>query len=110
MDYGTLYTSRYKVLRTAYAAWRKACKGLHGCSDYFPDDYYAFTLSNEAWLEDYALYMALKVANGMKNWVEWERPYRLRDKAALAALLPKTRKRSASGSLYSTSSAPSGRL
>ena len=29
--------------------------------------------------------MALKVANGMKNWVEWERPYRLRDKAALAA-------------------------
>ena len=31
------------------------------------------------------LYMALKVANGMKNWVEWERPYRLRDKAALAA-------------------------
>ena len=87
VDYGTLYTSRYKVLRTAYAAWRKACKGLHGCSDYFPDDYYAFTLSNEAWLEDYALYMALKVANGMKNWVEWERPYRLRDKAALAALL-----------------------
>ena len=55
VDYGTLYTSRYKVLRTAYAAWRKACKGLHGCSDYFPDDYYAFTLSNEAWLEDYAL-------------------------------------------------------
>ena len=85
VDYGTLYTSRYKVLRTAYAAWRKACKGLHGCSDYFPDDYYTFTLSNEAWLEDYALYMALKVANGMKNWVEWERPYRLRDKAALAA-------------------------
>ena len=85
VDYGTLYTSRYKVLRTAYAAWRKACKGLHGCSDYFPDNYYAFTLSNEAWLEDYALYMALKVANGMKNWVEWERPYRLRDKAALAA-------------------------
>ena len=28
VDYGTLYTSRYKVLRTAYAAWRKACKGL----------------------------------------------------------------------------------
>ena len=81
----TLYTSRYKVLRTAYAAWRKACKGLHGCSDYFPDDYYAFTLSNEAWLEDYALYMALKVANGMKNWVEWDAPYRRRDKAVLAA-------------------------
>ena len=43
------------------------------------------TLANEEWLDDYALYMALKVANKMKNWVEWERPYRLRDKAALAA-------------------------
>ena len=27
VDYGTLYTSRYKVLRTAYAAWRKAVQG-----------------------------------------------------------------------------------
>ena len=85
VDYGTLYVSRFKVLRTAYAAWRKQCAGLHGCSYYFPDDYYAFTLANEEWLDDYALYMALKVANGMKNWVEWDKPYRLRDKKALAA-------------------------
>ena len=85
VDYGTLYVSRFKVLRTAYAAWRKQCAGLHGCSYYFPDDYYAFTLANEEWLDDYALYMALKVANSMKNWVEWDKPYRLRDKKALAA-------------------------
>ena len=85
VDYGTLYVSRFKVLRTAYAAWRKQCAGLHGCSYYFPDDYYAFTLANEEWLDDYALYMALKAANGMKNWVEWDKPYRLRDKKALAA-------------------------
>ena len=67
VDYGTLYVSRFKVLRTAYAAWRKQCAGLHGCSYYFPDDYYAFTLANEEWLDDYALYMALKAANGMKK-------------------------------------------
>lgn len=85
VDYGTLYVSRFKVLRTAYAAWRKQCTGLHGCSYYFPDDYYAFILANEEWLDDYALYMALKVANGMKNWVEWDKPYRLRDRKALAA-------------------------
>lgn len=84
VDYGTLYTSRYKLLRTAYAAWLKKCEGVHGCEHYFPDDYYAFTLANEAWLEDYALYMALKTANEMKNWVEWDRPYRLRDPQALA--------------------------
>lgn len=25
VDYGTLYTSRYKILRAAYAAWRRQC-------------------------------------------------------------------------------------
>ncbi|MGN0707863.1 MAG: 4-alpha-glucanotransferase [Faecalibacterium sp.] len=83
VDYGTLYTSRYKVLRAAYAAWRKKCEGLHGCARYLPDDYYAFVLSSRTWLEDYALYMALKVENGMKSWAEWPRPYRLREPHAL---------------------------
>jgi len=63
VDYGTLYVSRFAVLRKAYAAWRSQCAGLHGCTYYYPDDYYAFTLANEDWLDDYALYMALKVAN-----------------------------------------------
>ena len=83
VDYGTLYTSRYKILRAAYAAWCKQWEGLHGCARYYPDAYYAFTLENEDWLEDYALYMALKTANGMKSWTEWPREYRLRDGGAL---------------------------
>ena len=84
VDYGTLYTSRYKVLRAAYAAWREKYAGRFGCAHYYPDDYYAFTLTNESWLNDYAMYMALKTANGMKSWVEWPREYRLRDAGALA--------------------------
>ena len=84
VDYGTLYTSRYKVLRAAYAAWREKYAGRFGCTHYYPDDYYAFTLTNESWLNDYALYMALKTANGMKSWAEWPREYRLRDAGALA--------------------------
>ena len=84
VDYGILYTSRYKVLRAAYAAWREKYAGRFGCAHYYPDDYYAFTLTNESWLNDYALYMALKTANGMKSWAEWPREYRLRDAGALA--------------------------
>ena len=84
VDYGTLYTSRYKVLRAAYAVWREKYAGRFGCAHYYPDDYYAFTLTNESWLNDYALYMALKTANGMKSWAEWPREYRLRDAGALA--------------------------
>ena len=80
-----MYTSRYKILRAAYAAWRRQCEGLHGCAHYYPDAYYAFTLENESWLEDYALYMALKTANQMKSWTEWPRAYRMRDGHALAA-------------------------
>ena len=49
-----------------------------------PRRLYAFTLANDSWLNDYALYMALKTANGMKSWTEWPRDYRLRDAAALA--------------------------
>ena len=85
IDYGTLYTSRYAVLREAYAAWRKQCADKHGCAFYYPDDYYAFTLANEDWLDDYALYMALKTANKMKSWTEWPREYRLREEHALNA-------------------------
>ena len=84
VDYGALYTGRYAVLRKAYAAWRARCAGQHGCAWYYPDEYYAFTLENEAWLEDYALYMALKAANEMHAWTEWPLPYRKRDTAALA--------------------------
>ena len=84
VDYGTLYTSRYKVLRAAYAAWREKYAGHFGCAHYYPDDYYAFILTNESWLNDYAMYMALKTANGMKSWTEWPREYRLRDAGALA--------------------------
>ena len=50
VDYGTLYTSRYKILRAAYAAWRRQCAGRHGCAHYYPDAYYAFTLENEGGL------------------------------------------------------------
>ena len=87
VDYGTLYTSRYKILRAAYAAWRRRyAKGLHGCAHYYPDDYYAFALANDGWLNDYALYMALKTANGMKSWTQWPREYRQRDAAGAGKL------------------------
>lgn len=109
VDYGTLYTSRYKILRAAYAAWRRQCEGLHGCAHYYPDAYYAFTLENESWLEDYALYMALKTANQMKSWTSGP----ARTGCGTAMHWPRsarsTRKRSASGSFCSMSLPSSGR-
>ena len=84
IDYGALYNSRYQLLRAAYGVWVDGCAGQHGCKVYYPDDYYAFTLANEDWLDDYALYMAIKSDQKMKPWTEWPEPYRLRDGEALA--------------------------
>ena len=84
VDYGALYNGRYALLRAAYAAWRASCRGRYGCGMYYPDDYYAFTLASEGWLDDYALYMALKAAYEMKPWTQWPKEYRLRDPEALA--------------------------
>ena len=84
IDYGALYNSRYRLLRAAYGVWVDGCAGQHGCKTYYPDDYYAFTLANEDWLDDYALYMAIKSEQKMKPWTEWPEEYRLRDPQALA--------------------------
>ncbi len=109
VDYGTLYTSRYKVLRTAYAAWREKYAGLHGCAHYYPDDYYAFALANDSWLNDYALYMALKTANGMKSWTEWPRSTACGTPPRWQSSQQSRKRRSASGSSCSTSLPPSGK-
>jgi 4-alpha-glucanotransferase len=38
----------------------------------------------EPWLDDYALFMALREAQGHREWIEWPEPLRQHDPAALA--------------------------
>ncbi len=78
VDYGKLYNSRFMVLRKAYQTFLEKCHGVHGMEQYLPDDWYAFTLKNENWLPDYALYMAGKKAFKMQSWQQW--PEELRDR------------------------------
>ena len=60
VDYGKIYESRFAVLRKAfrrgYARDREAVE--------------AFRRENH-WLDNYALYMAVKSSFGMKSWLEW---------------------------------------
>jgi 4-alpha-glucanotransferase len=44
----------------------------------------AFAERQRAWLDDFALFMALKGAHGGSGWMDWGRPLALRDPAALA--------------------------
>ena len=73
VDYGALYNFRFGLLRKAYQA-----SGV--------DETAAFQsfVQDNPWLEDYALFMALKNARGGVSWTEWEEPLKLRDPLALA--------------------------
>lgn len=68
VEYGTLYENRFPLLKKAYQRFKKA----------LPDDFADFCEKNSDWLEDYALFMALKDANGGVAWFEWEKDLKLR--------------------------------
>lgn len=42
------------------------------------DGYEEFCHDNRSWIYDYALFMALKDANGGKSWLEWDEPLKKR--------------------------------
>ena len=77
IDYGKLYRNRWPLLRQAFAAWRAA--GGPGEAEYRK-----FLAKNASWLEDYALFMAIKDRQGGAAWDQWPDPLRLRRADALA--------------------------
>lgn len=68
VEYGTLYENRFPLLKKAYQRFKKA----------LPDDFADFCEKNSDWLDDYALFMALKDANGGVAWFEWKKDLKLR--------------------------------
>ncbi len=61
VDYAQIYETKFSVLRAAYKRFKKSTP-----------EYKRFVKDSSAWLEDYALYMAVKKNNDMKAWTEWE--------------------------------------
>lgn len=68
IDYEAIYHSRYVLLRRAYER----------SSISQNEAYQQFVSENGWWLEDYALFMALKDFFGGKCWYEWPQDIRLR--------------------------------
>ncbi|MGE5489187.1 MAG: 4-alpha-glucanotransferase [bacterium] len=75
VKYGTLM--RWKLPLLAQAAARFL--------DQPPEDYADFCQRHAAWLDDFALFMALKDEHGGAMWTKWDRGVALRDPAALDA-------------------------
>ena len=71
VDYGRLYDQRIQVLRIAWSRFQ-------------PDEAFeAFVRENEAWLADYAIFMALKAEMGGKPWLQWPEELKCHEPEAL---------------------------
>ncbi len=73
VDYEKIYISRYKILKKAYDR-----ENLSNQKDYL-----IFVKKNQLWIEDYALYMAVKYYFDGIMWQEWEEDIRLRRETAI---------------------------
>ncbi|MGL5435974.1 MAG: 4-alpha-glucanotransferase [Lachnospiraceae bacterium] len=73
VDYGRIYQSRKTVL------W----KAFQRSSMQSDQEYQDFISSNDEWLSDYALFMAVKCFFGDRSWMEWDDDIRLREAQAL---------------------------
>ena len=75
VDYEKIYLSRFRILKIAYE--RSNIKE--------DKEFGKFKEDNAAWLEDYALYMAVKNSFHGISWIEWEEDIRLRKPEAMKA-------------------------
>lgn len=66
VDYGALIPAKMDVLRRAYERWK--AQGDAQTRQALE----AFRAEHAFWLEDFALFMALKRAYGGRAWVEWD--------------------------------------
>ncbi len=77
VDFGTIFERRFPVLRAAFARAKEdggRMRSLDG-----------FAAENADWLNDYALFMALKDEHGGAPWSNWPYELRMRESDALQA-------------------------
>ncbi|MBR3968466.1 MAG: 4-alpha-glucanotransferase [Clostridia bacterium] len=71
IDYEKIYHNRYPLLKLAFNRFKAN------------DSYTTFEVQNAHWLNDYALFMAIKENFGGASWQEWSAPYKKRDAETL---------------------------
>lgn len=72
IDYGRLYYERFKVLRLAFERFNQE-----------DEDFKSFSMEKALWLDDYAMFMAIKDNFEGKSWISWPDEYKYRNSDAL---------------------------
>jgi len=78
-----------KVNFSKVSAWKT--KILHLAFDEFikgrnvllQSDFEAYCIENKHWLDDFALFMALRLEHKLVSWKDWPEPFKFREKSAL---------------------------
>jgi 4-alpha-glucanotransferase len=78
VDFGPVIVHKTRLLNKAYARFRAQASGSQGAA------FAQFCEQQASWLDDVALFMALKEAHDLRPWHEWERGAAQRDPEALA--------------------------
>jgi len=76
VDYGRLIPWKLDLLQKAFARYLSAPESLR-------DEFERFRADNASWLDDYALFMSLKEANGGGAWSDWDESLRKREQSVL---------------------------
>lgn len=77
VDFGAVFEWKRELLANAY-------KGFHHITSVdLRGKFETFCQENEYWLDDYALYRAIKITQGQKPWYEWPDKFMLRDERTL---------------------------
>lgn len=79
VDYGPVIGHKTDLLERAFARFQRQASASQQA------DYARFCADQRAWLDDFALFMALKEAHGLRPWYEWEPELVRREPDALAA-------------------------
>jgi len=78
VDFGGAIAYKKTLLDKAFGNFRLNTDGA------LQNEFNAFCHENELWLEDYALFRALKDAHGGIEWTRWEPQFAMREHGALA--------------------------
>lgn len=78
VDFGPVIQFKVRLLTQAWAAFKA------GAAPALRPEFEQFCAEQAAWLDAFALFMALKDAHGGVSWLEWDAPARLGDAATLA--------------------------
>lgn len=73
VDYEFVYFTRFEILKKAFARWQGSQE----------EEYLSFCEKESYWLDDYAIFMAVKDYNGGKSFIDWEESIKTRKPEAM---------------------------